>query len=141
MKDSVDAKMYYTQVAEEVRGEAQAEANYHLASFEFRQGKFEASNERIFWMIDNLPTYPQWRWKSLLLMAKNYAGVKDDFQANYTLDFIIENADYGDIASQAQAFKSELAMLREKEAAQELIIDTLDVESTRLEEELEEIEE
>jgi TolA-binding protein len=141
MKDSADAKMYYTQVAEEVRGEAQAEANYHLASFEFRQGKFEASNERIFWMIDNLPTYPQWRWKSLLLMAKNYAGVKDDFQANYTLDFIIENADYGDIASQAQAFKSELAMLREKEAAQELIIDTLDVESTRLEEELEEIEE
>ena len=64
-------------------------------------------------MIENLPTYPKWRWNSLILMAKNYAGLRDDFQANYTLDFVIDNADFGDYAAQASAFKAELALQRE----------------------------
>ena len=61
LNDSANAKLYYTQVAAEIKGEAQAESNYYLAQFEYVQSKYEASNERIFWMIDNLPTYPQWR--------------------------------------------------------------------------------
>ena len=140
LNDSANAKRYYTMVAEEIKGEAQAESNYYLAQFEFVQEKFEAANERIFWMIDNLPTYPQWRWKSLLLMAKNYAGLEDDFQANYTLDFIIENADIDDLADAARKFKAELALLRERQAQTTLGVDSLEVEEAELEE-LEEIEE
>ncbi|MCH1534380.1 MAG: tetratricopeptide repeat protein [Schleiferiaceae bacterium] len=140
LNDSANAKRYYTMVAEEIKGEAQAESNYYLAQFEFVQEKFEAANERIFWMIDNLPTYPQWRWKSLLLMAKNYAGLEDDFQANYTLDFIIENADIGDLADAARKFKAELALLRERQAQTTFGVDSLEVEEAELEE-LEEIEE
>lgn len=140
LNDSANAKRYYTMVAEEIKGEAQAESNYYLAQFEFVQEKFEAANERIFWMIDNLPTYPQWRWKSLLLMAKNYAGLEDDFQANYTLDFIIENADIGDLADAARKFKAELALLRERQTQTTLGVDSLEVEEAELEE-LEEIEE
>jgi hypothetical protein len=140
LNDSANAKRYYTQVSKEIKGEAQAESNYYLAQFEFIQAQFEASNERIFWMIDNLPTYPQWRWKSLLLMAKNYAGLQDDFQANYTLDFIIENADYGTLAQEAQQFKADLALLREREAQSTFGVDSLNVEGADLEE-LEEIEE
>ena len=140
LNDSANAKRYYTMVAAEIKGEAQAESNYYLAQFEFVQEKFEAANERIFWMIDNLPTYPQWRWKSLLLMAKNYAGLEDDFQANYTLDFIIENADIGDLAEAARKFKAELALLRERQAQTTLGVDSLEVEEAELEE-LEEIEE
>ena len=133
LNDSANAKLYYTQVADEIKGEAQAESNYYLAQFEYVQSKYEASNERIFWMIDNLPTYPQWRWKSLLLMAKNYAGLQDDFQANYTLDYILENAE-GTIVAEAQQFKSDLARQRAAEEAQAQISDTLEVAPTEIEE-------
>ena len=139
LSDSANAKLYYTRVKAEVKGEAQAEATFHLAEFDYILGKYNASNEQIFWMIDNLPTYPKWRWESLLLMAKNYAGLRDDFQANYTLDFIIENADIGDYASLAQGFKTELALQREREAQNTVGVDSLDMEEFAPEE-LEELE-
>ncbi|MGB1266594.1 MAG: hypothetical protein ACPG5D_00745, partial [Schleiferiaceae bacterium] len=60
-----------------------------------------------------------------LLMARNYAGVRDDFQANYTLDFIIENADFGEYANQASAFKAELALQREREESNAVGVDSL----------------
>ncbi len=133
LNDSANAKLYYTQVAAEIKGEAQAESNYYLAQFEYVQSKYEASNERIFWMIDNLPTYPQWRWKSLLLMAKNYAGLQDDFQANYTLDYIIDNAE-GTIVEESRQFKSDLARQRAAEEAQAQMSDTIQVEPAEVEE-------
>ena len=72
-------------------------------------------------------------------MAKNYAGLRDDFQANYTLDFVIDNADFGDYAAQASAFKSELALQREREE-RNTIADSLSMEDFETEsiEELEE---
>jgi hypothetical protein len=140
LKDSANAKLYYTQVKAEVTGEAQAEATYYLAEFDHVLSKYEASNELLFWMIDNLPTYPEWRWKSLILMAKNYAGLNDDFQANYTLDFIIENATIGNYASEAETFKTELALQREREANQTIGVDSLEMDDILIEdgEELEE---
>ena len=58
-------------------------------------------------------------------MAKNYAGLMDDFQANYTLDFIIDNADVDDYAAQAEAYKAELALQREREASNAIGVDSL----------------
>ena len=140
LKDSANAKLYYTQVKAEIKGEAQAEATYHLAEFDHIMGKYEASNDLLFWMIENLPTYPKWRWNSLILMAKNYAGLRDDFQANYTLDFVIDNADFGEYAAQASAYKAELALQREREASNTIGVDSLIMDDFELEsiEELEE---
>jgi hypothetical protein len=140
LKDSANAKLYYTQVKAEIKGEAQAEATYYLAEFDHVMGKYEGSNDLLFWMIENLPTYPEWRWNSLILMAKNYAGLRDDFQANYTLDFVIDNADFGDYAALASAFKSELALQREREERNTIGVDSLSMEDFEMEsiEELEE---
>jgi len=66
-------------------------------------------------------------------MAKNYAGLQDDFQANYTLDYIIDNAE-GAIVEEAQQFKSDLARRRAAEEAQAQITDTLEVAPTEMEE-------
>ena len=140
LNDSANAKLYYSQVKVEITGEAQAEATYFLAEFDHIMGKYERSNNVLFWMIEHLPTYPKWRWNSLILMAKNYAGLSDDFQANYTLDFVIDNADLGDYAEQASAFKAELALQREREASNSIGVDSLIMEDFELEstEELEE---
>ena len=76
----------------------------------------------------------QWvTYKSLLLMAKNYAGLQDDFQANYTLDYIIDNAE-GAIVGEAQQFKSDLTRRRAAEETQAQISDTLEVAPTEMEE-------
>ncbi|MDG1919245.1 MAG: hypothetical protein P8I47_07565, partial [Schleiferiaceae bacterium] len=68
------------------------------------------------------------------------AGLQDDFQANYTLDFIIENADFGTLAQEARQFKVDLVLLREREAQSSFGVDSLEVDGSDLEE-LEEIEE
>ena len=70
LKDSANAKLYYLRSKQRSR-RAQAEATYHLAEFDHVMGKYEGSNDLLFWMIENLPTYPKWRWNSLILMAKN----------------------------------------------------------------------
>lgn len=126
-KDSAASKMYYAQIMDEVSGEAQVEAAYYLAYFDHLTGKYQKSIDAIFWMTKNLPTYTKWRWMSLYLLAQNYAGIQDDFQANYTLDYIIENCDFEDYAQQAAQFKSDLALRREREAEQSLSRDTLEL--------------
>ncbi|HAP71630.1 MAG TPA: hypothetical protein DCQ41_04115, partial [Cryomorphaceae bacterium] len=68
-----------------------------------------------------------------LLMAKNYAGLQDDFQANYTLDYIIDNAE-GAIVEDARQFKSDLARQRVSGEAQAQISDKLEVGPTQVEE-------
>ena len=67
----------------------QAEASYYFAYFLNYDQSFLASNEEIFWLIDNLPSQLDWRYKALITLAKNYAGLEDNFQAIYTLDFVI----------------------------------------------------
>ena len=133
LADSTSAKMYYTEIAEKIQGEAQVESNFYLAQFDHVQSDFETSNERVFWIIDNLPTYTQWRWKILLLMAKNYAGLQDDFQANYTLDYIIENATE-EAVSEALEFKAQLSRQRTVENIQEDVSDSLRVNEANAEE-------
>ena len=64
----------------------------------------------------------------MILMARNYAGLGDDFQANYTLDFVIDNADIQDYSAEAQDYKSELALQREREAQQTVGVDSLSMD-------------
>ena len=43
--------------------------------------------------------------------------MRDDFQANYILDRIIDECEMADVAQEAQEFKSNLVLLREREAS------------------------
>ena len=108
LKDSASAKRYYADLLTQGSGESQAEAAYHLALYNNWVGSYEASNERIYWMIENLPTYDNWRWKSLLVMAENYAGLEDEFQANYTLDFIEEQCTDSAVVEAAKEIRKEM---------------------------------
>ena len=73
------------------------------------------SNEEIFWLIDNLPGQAKWRYKALLILAKNYAGLEDDFQAIYTLDFIISENYSEDLTNDALKLKNEIDASKQKE--------------------------
>jgi len=58
----------------------------------------------------------------LLVLAKNYADLNDFFQANYTLDFLIDEQYSDEIVTQAVAIK---AALKAQEAAESSRTDTL----------------
>ena len=50
-----------------------------------------------------------------MILAKNYAGLEDDFQAIYTLDFIISENYSEDLTNDALKLKNEIEASKQKE--------------------------
>ena len=94
---------------------AQAETSYYISCFLNFEKNYLGSNKEIFWLIDNLPGQAKWRYKALLILAKNYAGLEDDFQAIYTLDFIISENYSEDLSNDALKLKNEIEGSKQKE--------------------------
>ena len=94
---------------------AQAETSYYISCFLNFEKNYLGSNEEIFWLIDNLPGQAKWRYKALLILSKNYAGLEDDFQAIYTLDFIISENYSEDLTNDALKLKNEIEASKQKE--------------------------
>jgi TolA-binding protein len=108
LQDVNRAHQAYDEVKSQTKGEAQAEASYYIAKIQNMNSEYDQSNTTIFWMIDNLPSYQKWRFLSLLVLADNYYKTGDNFQANYTLDFIIAENYNADVVAQAKALKEEI---------------------------------
>lgn len=95
----------------------QAEASYFLAFFLNYDQSFLASNQEIFWLIDNLPSEADWRYKALITLAKNYAGLEDNFQAIYTLDFVISENYNLELIEEAKRIKEKLEVANKNESS------------------------
>jgi len=96
------------------KGELAAEALYYDAYFKNKDGKFELSNTAIQKLAKNYSSYRYFGAKGLVLMAKNYYGLKDSYQATYVLDNVIENfGNYSDVVEEA---KAELTRIKSEEA-------------------------
>lgn len=106
-------------------GIARGEASYYISKFLLQTENYEQSNEEVFWMVDNLPNYPKWRYESLLVMAENYWRLDDIFQAEYTLDFIIEQNFSEDVVNRAQDLKDRINL---EVAAEEARTDSTQME-------------
>ncbi len=85
----------------------QAEASYAKAQILRLRGQFAASNEVVFGLLDAFPSQTDWRYKSLLVLARNYASLNDGFQARYTLDFVISEHPSDELVKEAQALLAE----------------------------------
>jgi TolA-binding protein len=70
---------------------AAAEAKYNIALIEYKQRKYKASQKTCFDLAKELPNYDYWIAKTYILLADDYTGLKDTFQAKATLQSIIEN--------------------------------------------------
>ncbi|GGH16065.1 hypothetical protein GCM10007352_25230 [Mucilaginibacter phyllosphaerae] len=70
---------------------AAAEAKYNIAYVEYLQGKYKTSQKTCFDLVKDLPNYDYWVAKTYILLADNYVGLKDNFQAKATLNSIIDN--------------------------------------------------
>lgn len=112
--DETKAKESYAKLQKIAKGELMAEALYYDAYFKHKEGKFEASNTVVQKIAKEYSGYKYFGAKSLIVMAKNFYGLKDSFQATYILESVIKNfKDYDDVVSEAQ---TELNSIKTEEA-------------------------
>ncbi|WP_091149916.1 tetratricopeptide repeat protein [Mucilaginibacter pineti] len=70
---------------------AAAEARYNVAYVEYLKGRYKTSQKMCFDLAKEMPNYDYWVAKTYILLADNYMGLKDAFQAKATLQSIIDN--------------------------------------------------
>lgn len=101
--DEAKARSGYAKLLVIAKGELAAEALYYDAYFKNKDGKFESSNVTVQKLAKNYSSYRYFGAKGLILMAENFYGLKDSFQATYILDNVIQNfTDFPDVISEAQ---------------------------------------
>nr|WP_315177222.1 tetratricopeptide repeat protein [uncultured Flavobacterium sp.] len=101
--DEAKAKVAYAKLMIIAKGELAAEALYYDAYFKNKDEKFEASNTAVQKLAKNYSSYKYFGAKGLVLMAKNFYGLKDSYQATYILENVIQNfTDFTDVVSDAQ---------------------------------------
>ncbi|MGO4817923.1 tetratricopeptide repeat protein [Flavobacterium sp. W22_SRS_FP1] len=101
--DEAKARSGYAKLLVIAKGELAAEALYYDAYFKNKDEKFESSNVSVQKLAKNYSSYRYFGAKGLILMAKNFYGLQDSFQATYILDNVIQNfTDFPDIVLEAQ---------------------------------------
>jgi len=112
--DEAKAKAAYAKLQTFAKGELAAEAFYYDAYFKNKENKFEASNTVVQKLTKDYSGYKYYGVKGLVLMAKNFYGLKDSFQSTYILESVITNfKEYPDIVEEAQ---KELNFIKTEEA-------------------------
>jgi len=101
--DETKARSAYAKLLTIAKGELAAEALYYDAYFKNKDGKFEASNTAVQKLTKDYSGYKYFGAKGLVVMAKNFYGLKDSFQATYILESVIKNfKNYTDVIEEAQ---------------------------------------
>jgi len=112
--DEAKARSAYAKLLTIAKGELAAEALYYDAYFKNKDGKYEASNTAVQKLSKDYSGYKYFGAKGLIVMAKNFYGLKDSFQATYILESVIKNfTAYPDVIEEAQ---KELDTIKGQEA-------------------------
>lgn len=112
--DEAKAKVAYAKLLAIAKGELAAEALFYDAYFKNKDGKFAESNKTVQKLAKEYSGYKYFGAKSLVVMAKNYYGLKDSYQSTSILSSVIENfTEYKDVVAEAQA---ELDRIKTEEA-------------------------
>lgn len=113
-KDFAKAKKNYTELLNNTSGEIAAEALYYDAYFKNADKKYEASNSAIQKLAKDYSSYKFFGAKGLVLMAKNFYGLHDSYQATYILENVINNfKEYKEVVAEA---KTELETIKREES-------------------------
>ena len=112
--DTAKARKAYADLQKNATGELAAEALYYEAYFKNADKKYEDSNKVVQKIAKDYSGYKYYGAKGLIVMAKNFYGLKDSYQATYILDNVISNfSEYKDVVSEAQ---SELNKIKSQES-------------------------
>ncbi|MDO4881579.1 MAG: tetratricopeptide repeat protein [Capnocytophaga sp.] len=111
--DEANAEKYYTEVRKTATDALMAEALYYDAYFKNKAGQYKKSNEIVQKLAKEFGGYKEFSAKGLVVMAKNFYGLKDLYQATYILNSVIDNfKDYPEVVAEA---KETLAKIKTNE--------------------------
>lgn len=114
VNDEAKARSAYANLLKIAKGELAAEALYYDAYFKNKDGKFEDSNKAIQKLSKDYSGYKYFGAKGLVVMAKNFYGLKDSFNATYILESVLENfKEFDDVIQEA---KTELDAIKAEES-------------------------
>lgn len=104
VNDEAKARAAYAKLLTIAKGELAAEALYYDAYFKNKDGKYEDSNKTVQKLAKDYSGYKYFGAKGLIIMAKNYYQLRDNFSATSILDSVIKNfASYADVVAEAQS--------------------------------------
>ena len=110
VNDEQKARVAYAKLLTIAKGELAAEALYYDAYFKNKDGKYEDSNKTVQKLARDYSGYKYFGAKGLIVMAKNYYELKDNFSATSILDSVIKNfKEFDDVVAEAQ---TELNMIK-----------------------------
>ena len=102
-KDSTAAFKKFKELENSPKKILAVEARFFKAYQLSRSGKYDLSNDVIAELSKVYGNSKIWSARSLLLMAKNFKNLDDDFQSNYLLETLIKNFDqYPEIINEAK---------------------------------------
>ncbi|MCC5930019.1 MAG: tetratricopeptide repeat protein [Cyclobacteriaceae bacterium] len=110
---NAQAREFFQKTVSIAKDEYAAEAQYHLSEMLFKAGNYRKSIESLYDLNSQFGTYPLWLGKSFLLIAENYMGLNETFQAQATLESVIEYSPVEEIKQQAR-IRLEQIMASEK---------------------------
>ena len=96
------AREQFTRTVAAAKDENGAEAQYMLAKILYDQGQYSESIEALYELNKNFSIYEYWLGQSFLLVADNYIGLDETFQAEATLNSVIENSPVKEIVDEAR---------------------------------------
>lgn len=94
--DTLEAMREFSDVADKTQTITGAEAKYNVANLQYLKGDYKSSLATSFDLTNKMPSHDYWVAKTYILIADNYVGLKDIFQAKSTLQSIIENYESDD---------------------------------------------
>ena len=122
--DYENAEVKFKRTTEIANDESGAEAQYLMGEIKYLLGQYEESNEVLYLVPQKYGNYDEWLDKAFLLIADNFIGNSENFQAKATLQSIIDNTTSKVTKSKAQSRLDEVIA---KELSQKIDNDTLRV--------------
>jgi len=95
------AYLQFSAIYEATKNEFGAKAKYYIAAIQLKRNDLAASQASVFELVDKIPYYDEWIARAFLVLAETYIAQADYFQANATLQSIIDNRDEDDITRKA----------------------------------------
>ncbi len=111
------ARQLFTRTVAAAKDENGAEAQYLLARILYDEGQHNKSIETLYELNKNFSIYENWLGQSFLLVADNYVALDEDFQAEATLNSVIENSPVKEVVDEA---KRRLQTLNDAERERQL---------------------
>jgi len=95
------AYLQFSAIYEATKNEFGAKSKYYIAAIQLKRNELAACQASVFELVDKIPYYDEWIAQAFLILAETYIAQADYFQANATLQSIIDNRDEDEITRKA----------------------------------------